>query len=67
MLESNVTQPTSSDEESSESEDDLTKVDGGKLSKRSQKNIAALINTKYVFPNMNILLYADNYILPCAT
>lgn len=45
----------------------MANVDGGKLSKRSQKALAAVINTKYVFSNMNILLYADNFILPCAT
>jgi hypothetical protein len=26
-----------------------------------------MINTKYVFPNFNILLYAENYIFPVAS
>ncbi len=26
-----------------------------------------LINTKYVFPNFNILLYAENFIFPTAS
>ena len=26
-----------------------------------------LINTKYIFPNFNILLYADNFIFPVAS
>ena len=37
LLESNVTLPDSSDEESSE--EDLSKVDGGKMSKRTRKEV----------------------------
>lgn len=65
LLESNVTLPDSSDEESSE--EDLTAVDGGKLSKRTRKEVMKLINTKYVFPNFNILLYAENVLFPQAS
>jgi len=42
LLESNVTMPDSDDSESSE--EDLTAVDGGKLSKRSRKAVAEVIN-----------------------
>ena len=65
LLQSNVTQNDSSDSDSEE--ENLALVDGGKLSKRSRKAIKALINQKYVFPNFNILLYAQNYILPLAS
>jgi hypothetical protein len=44
LLESNVTQLNSSDEDSSSEEEDLTKVDGGKLSKRSREAIAAIVD-----------------------
>ena len=63
MLESNVTLPESDDS----SDEDLTKVDGGKLSKKTRKEVLKLINTKYVFPNFNILLYAENFIFPVAS
>lgn len=55
-----------SDDSSSE-EEDLAKVDGGKMSKRSRKAVEAVINQKYVFPAFNILLYAENYIFPQAS
>jgi hypothetical protein len=55
-----------SDSEDSEPED-LKAVDGGKLSKRSRKEIRALINQKYVFENMNILMYAENNIFQVAS
>ena len=61
LLESNVTQ-ADSDESSSSSDEDLTAVDGGKLSKRTRKAVKAIVNQKYVFPAFNILLYAENYI-----
>ena len=64
LLESNVT--TDSDSEDSEPED-LAKVDGGKLSKASRKAVKAIINQRYVFPNMNITLYAENYIFKVAS
>jgi len=64
LLESNVTMPDSSDESSDE---DLTQVDGGKLSKRTRKEVSKLINTKYVFPAFNILIYAENAIFPQAS
>lgn len=57
LLESNITIP--SDSESS-GEEDLTKVDGGKFSRKTRKELKKLINTKYVFCNFNILLYAEN-------
>lgn len=62
LLESNVTVPDSSDSESEE--EDLATVDGGKLSKRTRKEVLKLINTKYVFPNFNILIYAENTLFP---
>jgi len=65
LLESNVTLPNESD--LSSDEEDLSKVDGGKLSKRTRKELMKMINTKYVFPNFNILLYAENYIFPVAS
>lgn len=65
LLESNVTLPSESD--ISSDEEDLTKVDGGKLSKKTRKELLKMINTKYVFPNFNILLYAENYIFPVAS
>lgn len=65
LLESNVTQD-SSDSEESEPED-LRQVDGGKLSKHSLKAVNAVINAKYVFENMNILMYAENYIFKRAS
>jgi len=64
LLESNVTQD--SDTEDSEVED-LRAVDGGKMSKRSRKDVRALINQKFVFSNMNILMYAENYIFKVAS
>lgn len=64
ILQSNVT--VDSDSEDSEPED-LKAVDGGKLSKRSRKEIRALINQKYVFENMNILMYAENNIFQVAS
>jgi hypothetical protein len=60
-----VTLPNESD--LSSDEEDLSKVDGGKLSKRTRKELMKMINTKYVFPNFNILLYAENYIFPVAS
>lgn len=65
MLESNVTLPSESD--LSSEEEDLTKVDGGKLSKKTRKELMKMINAKYVFPNFNILLYAENYIFQVAS
>lgn len=62
-MESNVTQD--SDSEDSEPEK-LNEVDGGKMSKKTRKEVRALINQKFVFPNMNILMYADNYIFTVA-
>ena len=56
LLESNVTVPDSDDEESSSGEEDLAQVDGGKLSRRTRKQVLALVNEKFVFPNFNILL-----------
>lgn len=64
LLESNVTQD--SDSEDSEPED-LKAVDGGKMSKKTRKAVKALINQKYVFENMNILMYAENYIFKVAS
>ena len=60
LLESNVTVPDSDDDESEE--ENLAQVDGGKLSRRTRKQVMALINQKYVFPNFNILHYAENHI-----
>ena len=70
LLESNVTQPDSddeSDEAETSEEEDLTKVDGGKLSKRSRQKVQALANEKYIFPSFNILIFAENYIFPQAS
>jgi len=64
LLESNVT--IYEDSEDSE-EEDLRTVDGGKMSKRTRKEMKALINTKYVFDYMNILMYAENYIFKAAS
>ena len=64
LLQSNVTEY--SDSESSE-EEDLKAVDGGKMSKRTRKELKKLINTKYVFEYMNILMYAENYIFKVAS
>ena len=64
LLQSNVTEY--SDSEDSEDED-LTQVDGGKLSKRTRKELKSLVNQKYVFDYMNILMYAENYIFPVAS
>ena len=65
LLESNVTMPDSDD--SSDGEENLAQVDGGKLSRRTRKQVMALINQKYVFPNFNILHYAENHIFPLAS
>ena len=58
-----------SDEESEQSsvEENLAQVDGGKLSRRTRKEVMALVNQKYVFPNFNILQYAENHIFPLAS
>lgn len=37
------------------------------MSKRSRKDVRALINQKFVFSNMNILMYAENYIFKVAS
>ena len=37
------------------------------MSKSTRKEVNKLINTKYVLPNMNILLYAENYIFKVAS
>ena len=65
LLESNVTVPDSDDDESEE--ENLAQVDGGKLSRRTRKQVMALINQKYVFPNFNILHYAENHIFRLAS
>ena len=65
LLESNVTDPGS--DASSSEEEDLSKVDGGKLSKRSRKAVKAIIDQKYIFPAFNILIYAENYLFPAAS
>jgi len=54
------------DSEDSEPED-ISQVDGGKLSKTTRKELKKMINQKYVFPYMNILIYASNYILKIAS
>ena len=67
LLESNVTQQDSdeSDEDAETSEEeDLTQVDGGKLSKRTRTKVQAIVNEKYIFPSFNILIFAENYIFP---
>jgi len=63
LLENNVTMPDSDDSE----EEDLTQVDGGKMSKGSRRAVNAIVNAKYVFPSFNILLFAENYIFPQAS
>ena len=68
LLESNVTLPDSDDSSGEESEEEnLALVDGGKMSKRSRKEVEALINEKYIFPAFNILIYAENYIFAQAS
>jgi len=37
------------------------------MSKRTRKDVKALINEKYVFANFNILIYAENYVFPAAS
>jgi hypothetical protein len=37
------------------------------LRRKTRKEIEALINTKFVFKNFNILLYAENYVYPAAS
>ena len=37
------------------------------MSKSTRREVNKLINTKYVFPNMNILLYAENSIFKVAS
>lgn len=61
-----MTQPDSDESEES-SDEDLATVDGGKLSKRTKRKVQAIVNEKYIFPSMNILLYAENYIFPQAS
>ena len=65
LLQSNVTLDSESEEDSEP--EDLKAVDGGKLSKKTRKEVMALINQKYVFHNMNILMYAENYIFKQAS
>lgn len=65
LLQSNATDYSSS--ESSDEEEDLKAVDGGKMSKRTRKELKKMINTKYVFDYMNILMYAENYIFKVAS
>jgi len=42
-------------------------VDGGKLHPRTQREIQALLDQKYIFSAFNILIYAQNYILKMAS
>ncbi len=41
-------------------------IDGGKLKASTQKEIEQLMNKKYQFPNFNILLFAQEYLLKYA-
>jgi len=52
-------------EESSDDEEAMAKkehyhrtIDGGKLPPKTQKEIAEILNRKYIFPSFNILIYA---------
>jgi len=37
------------------------------MSKRTRKDLKAMINQKYVFEYMNILMYAENFIFKMAS
>ena len=70
LLENNKTIKESSEDD----EEELAKqehyhrhVDGGKLPPKTVLEIKAMLDTKYVFPAFNILIYAQNYILKMAS
>lgn len=65
LLEANVTEPAS--DESSEEEENLALVDGGKMSRSSRKAVKAIMDERYIFPGFNILVYAENFIFPAAS
>ena len=37
------------------------------MSKRTRKEVLALVNQRYVFANFNVLMYAENWIFPQAS
>ncbi len=64
LLENNVTHK---EEASSDSEEEVINydpkkgkyIDGGKMNPKTQREVQKLIDAKFVFPNFNILLYAQ--------
>nr|AAF25621.1 unknown protein [Sterkiella nova] len=73
LLENNVTQPETSENEDSEDETynyDATKgktYDGGKMNPKTQKEVQKLVDLRFTFPNFNILLYAQDQIFKYAS
>lgn len=69
LLENNITPsiPESDDEEQQQNGKEFQWGDGGKMSKKTEKEVMKLINQKYQFPGFNILLYAEEQIFKYAS
>ena len=74
ILENNITEDKEEKEEEEEDEEER-KVksngryvrDGARYSKVMEKEISKVINKKLYFPNFNILLYAQEYLMKYAS
>jgi len=67
LLENNVTESQSdTEEETPPSFDNGKFVDGGKLNPKTQREVLKLVDQKFVFPNFNILLYAQEHLFMAA-
>lgn len=42
-------------------------VDGGKMNKKTEKEVLSMVNLKFHFPNFNILLFAQEYLFKYAS
>jgi hypothetical protein len=73
LLENNITlEQSETDEDNKEDEIKLNGngepkwIDGGKLSAKTQREIEKMLDQKYLFPNFNMLLFAEEYLLKYA-
>lgn len=67
LLENNKTQDLPDEEEMEEAERKHRFVDGAKLPPQRRLEIQRMLDTKYIFPCFNILVYAQNHILKAAS
>lgn len=66
LLENNTTENQKEEEDMEEAERKHRYVDGAKLPPQRRLEIQKILDTKYVFPCFNILVYAQNYVLKAA-